>query len=103
MKMKKYPSKPTERSIKKPSKRTAKNHFTRLNMFANVVLGALMFSVGALSIAPLPVAETKAETFEIYRSAPKESNGVSLMFNVYWGTEEVYRILDILKLKILDN
>ena len=105
MNVKKYSPKPTknstEKQINNPTKNQAKPsrkpRFAHLNMLANVVLGALTFSVGALSIAPVPVAETEAETFEIYRSAPTETEGVSLMFNVYWGTDEVYRILDILK------
>ncbi|MFQ9738125.1 MAG: hypothetical protein ACLR06_10575 [Christensenellaceae bacterium] len=33
----------------------------------------------------------------VYRSASAETDGVSLMFNVYWGTDEVYRILDTLE------
>ena len=86
MKDKKY-------SLKTPKKPRC----AHLNMIANLVLGALTFSVGALSIAPVPVAQTEGESFAIYRLAPTETNGVSLMFNVYWGTEEVYRILDILQ------
>jgi len=39
----------------------------------------------------------KASLAQIYRSAGENAVGVSLMFNVYMGTEEVYKILDVLK------
>lgn len=70
----------------------------RMNIATNLVLGVLVLSVGALCLSPMETAtETESGAFEIYRQSQRESNGVSLMFNVYWGTEEVYRILDILK------
>ena len=70
----------------------------KINVATNLVLGVLVLSVGALCLAPAESAtQSGGEGTEIYRSADASSNGVSLMFNVYWGTEEVYRILDILK------
>lgn len=33
---------------------------------------------------------------ELYRIGNEQGDGVSLMFNVYWGTDEVYEILNIL-------
>lgn len=72
-------------------------HTIRIKVITNVVLGVLLLSLGALSLAPIEEsvsAQTEGQT--IYRCAEKEPQGVSLMFNVYWGTEEVYRILDIL-------
>lgn len=68
------------------------------NIATNLVLGTLILSVGALCLAPIDdTALTSGAEAEIYRSAVNEPSGVSLMFNVYWGTEEVYRILDILQ------
>ncbi len=72
-------------------------HSLRYNIASNVVLSVLVLSIGALCFAPMERAlKTEGDQTEIYRSSPHQSNGVSLMFNVYWGTEEVYRILDIL-------
>ena len=69
----------------------------KIGAISNLILAGLIFSVGAFALAPLDDAtQTDAATVQIYRSV-ENSNAVSLMFNVYWGTEEVYRILDILK------
>ena len=70
----------------------------KLGAVSNFVLGMLVLSVGALCFAPMNSAiTTDGDNAELYRSAGNDSNGVSLMFNVYWGTEDVYRILDTLK------
>ncbi len=70
----------------------------KMKIATNVVLGVLVLSVGALCLAPTDEGVTAGgEGAELYRSAGAKGAGVSLTFNVYWGTEEVYRILDILK------
>lgn len=70
----------------------------KTNIATNLVLGVLVLSVGVLCLAPVENSlQTEGKTTEIYRNAPENSNGVSLMFNVYWGTDEVYRILETLK------
>ena len=70
----------------------------RFHIATNFALGLLVLSIGALCFAPSNNAvETDGENAEVYRSATNSSNGVSLMFNVYWGTQEVYRILDTLE------
>ncbi len=62
----------------------------------NLVLGVLVLSVAALCLSPVEQSVTaKGESAEIYRTG-ESSDGVCLMFNVYWGTDEVYRILDTL-------
>ncbi len=69
----------------------------RSKIATNLVLGVLILSVGALCLSPVEESvSVKGENAEIYRSAEENAAGVSLMFNVYWGTEEVYRILDTL-------
>ncbi len=81
-------------------KKTVKAPLSALKMklATNVVLGVLVCSVGALCLAPQNGAVTaNGEKQELYRSAGEKAVGVSLMFNVYWGTDEVYEILDILK------
>ena len=70
----------------------------KIKIASNVVLGVLVLSIGALclSVTNDSVAANEKET-EVYRSAGENAVGVSLMFNVYWGTDEVYKILDVLK------
>ncbi len=69
----------------------------KLKIASNVVLGVLVCSVGALCISPNGNAvTTNGSENQPYRNAGDKAIGVSLMFNVYWGTEEVYEILDIL-------
>ncbi len=70
----------------------------KMKIASNLVLGVLVLSVGALCLAPSDTGVTAGgQSVEPYRSAGENAKGVSLMFNVYWGTEEVYRILDVLK------
>ncbi len=70
----------------------------QLKIATNLVLGVLVLSVGALCLSPNGNEVTAAGTqTEPYRSAGEDGAGVSLTFNVYWGTDEVYRILDTLK------
>ena len=67
-----------------------------IKIATNLVLGVLILSVGALCLSPMERnIETEGRGSDLYRSA-ENGEGVSLMFNVYWGTEEVYRILDTL-------
>jgi peptidoglycan/xylan/chitin deacetylase (PgdA/CDA1 family) len=69
----------------------------RLKLATNLVLGVLILSIGALCLSPMQESvSTKSENANIYRQAEENAEGVSLMFNVYWGTDEVYRILSIL-------
>ena len=67
-----------------------------LKIASNIVLGVLVVSVTSLCLAPFSDVNTDSEQTSIYRSAGENAVGVSLMFNVYWGTNEVYQILDIL-------
>ncbi len=69
----------------------------KLKILSNAVLGILVLSVGALCLSPSEKnISTNGQEQRLYRRAEK-GVGVSLMFNVYCGTEEVYRILDTLK------
>ena len=72
-------------------------HAIGVKLISQCVMGVLVLSVAFLCLSPLEegvAAESKSKP--IYYSAQEDAVGVSLMFNVYWGTEEVYRILDIL-------
>ena len=69
----------------------------KIKLATNLVLSILILSIGALCLFPTEESViTKSEGSNIYRCADDSSENVSLMFNVYWGTDEVYRILCIL-------
>ena len=64
----------------------------------NLILGVLALSVGVLCFSPNEQEIlTEGLQAQIYRSAGENGKGVSLMFNVYMGTDEIYQILDILQ------
>ncbi|MBE7068475.1 MAG: polysaccharide deacetylase [Clostridiales bacterium] len=69
----------------------------KIRVLTNLALGFLVLSVGAICLAPPKTTQTEGKSDEIYRFGSEKSQGVSLMFNVYWGTQEVYDILEILK------
>jgi peptidoglycan/xylan/chitin deacetylase (PgdA/CDA1 family) len=67
----------------------------RFHITTNLILGALILSVGALCFAPTQTAATTQKE-QLYRFGNENSGGVSLMFNVYWGNKELDDILEIL-------
>ena len=85
-------------SSPKNARKTRLSRDVRLNIATNCALGLLIFSIGVVCLFPVNGSEAVDAGGEsnVYRCAPTETDGVSLMFNIYWGTEEVYRILDIL-------
>ncbi len=80
----------------KKNKNTTKQS-AKLTILTNLALGFLIISVGAVCLAPPKTTVTDGKTEQIYRFGSANSEGVSLMFNVYQGTQEVYQILDILQ------
>ena len=80
----------------------SKNKWTASNLTAkitsNIAISVLVLSIGILCLAPIENSVlVGGEETQIYRSAGENGKGVSLMFNVYWGTDEVYQILDVLE------
>lgn len=65
-----------------------------MRLASNLAVIFLSISVAFVCFAPERATTVSTET-SVYRKGFSE-NGVSLMFNVYWGTEEVYQILDVL-------
>ena len=65
-----------------------------LKLVSNIVVIVLTMAVGLICFLPTE-AQPVALRSEIYRRG-NSKNGISLMFNVYWGTDEIYQILDIL-------
>lgn len=78
-------------------KNRLKTNALAIKIASNLVLGVLVLSVGALCLSSTDKeVTTDGEGAKLYRSA-ENGSGVSLMFNVYWGTEQVYDILEILE------
>ena len=67
------------------------------NVFANVVISLMLVGVFALTYAGgvLNVFSSSEDSFAIYHGNTENKN-VSLMINVYWGTEYLDGMLDIL-------
>lgn len=79
------------------SKNSVKMKALSMKIASNLVLSVLVLSVGALCLSATEQdVTTDGESAQIYRSA-ENGTGVSLMFNVYWGTDEVYALLEILE------
>ena len=66
-----------------------------MRLATNLAVIFLSLSVGFVCFLPEGERTVSAES-EVFRSGYSK-NGVSLMFNVYWGTDEVYEILDVLE------
>lgn len=60
----------------------------------NILLVLIVAAVSAVCFLPAVSPASNVDERVYYRGASED--GVSLMFNVYWGTEEVYGILDVL-------
>ena len=83
--------------MKKYKKRIG-SYSLRMKIATNLVLGVLVLSIGTLCLSAGSTGiSADGKEPEVYRSAGEEGLGVSLTFNVYWGTNEVYRILQTLK------
>ena len=82
----------------KKYKKRIDNYSLHMKIATNLVLSVLILSIGALCLSAdrADISADGKET-EVYRSAGEDGLGVSLTFNVYWGTNEVYRILQTLK------
>ncbi len=74
--------------MKKPSSRA-------IAALTNIFLVSVVLVIGAVCFLPGVSVASRIEDRVHYRG--NSEHGVSLMFNVYWGTEEVYGILDVLK------
>ena len=69
---------------------------TKIAIVSNVCLAVLLFVVGAVCFFPSGVSTAGKLSDRVYYSGNKSSKYVSLMFNVYWGTEYLPSILDTL-------
>lgn len=69
---------------------------TKLAVVTNIVLAAVLLAVGAVCFLPFGVSTAGQPADRVYYSGNRDSRYISLMFNVYWGTEYLPSILDTL-------
>lgn len=68
----------------------------KIAIFTNAVLLLLVLVVGAVCFFPLGVSTAGKISDRVYYSGNRESNKISLMFNVYGGADYIPSILDSL-------
>lgn len=66
------------------------------NHFVNVVIILMLFLVASCAVLGVNIVTTSNVINGVYYSGNEESNRISLMINVYWGTEYLDGILEIL-------
>ena len=66
------------------------------NHFVNVVIVLMLFLVASCAFLGVNIMTTSNVINGVYYSGNEESNKISLMINVYWGTEYLDGILEIL-------
>ncbi len=69
---------------------------SRVALVTNICLAAVILVVGAVCFFPLGVSTAGKLSDRVYYSGNTDSRYVSLMFNVYWGTEYIPSVLDTL-------
>ncbi len=76
------------------SQRKKKTERRKLFAASNLALFFIALFIAAVCLYPVSVATVAGDG--VYRRGTEDSDCVSLLVNVYWGTEEVYSMLDIL-------
>lgn len=66
------------------------------NHFVNVVIILMLFLVASCAVLGVNIVTTSNVINGVYYSGNEESNRISLMINVYWGTEYLDGMLQIL-------
>lgn len=66
----------------------------RLVLGSNLLLVVVTLFIGVVCLFPVTTAASGSDS--IYRQGNREGDGVSLLINVYWGSEQVNEMLDIL-------
>ncbi len=69
---------------------------SKVSLITNGIIFSLLLIVCLVCFMPNVYVDALAVNENVFYNGNKNSNKVSLMFNVYWGTDEVNQILDIL-------
>lgn len=76
------------------SERKKKSERRKFFIGSNLALLVIALFIGVVCLYPVSVATSAGDG--VYRRGTEDSDCVSLLINVYWGTDEVYRMLDTL-------
>lgn len=76
------------------SQRKKKSEKRKFFIGSNLALLVIALFIGVVCLYPVSVATSAGDG--VYRRGTEDSDCVSLLINVYWGTDEVYRMLDTL-------
>ena len=69
---------------------------TKLAIFTNAALAILLLAVGIVCFLPIGISTAGKLSDRVYYSGNTDSKYVSVMINVYWGTEYIPAMLDVL-------
>lgn len=76
------------------SERKKKSEKRKFFIGSNLALLVIALFIGVVCLYPVSVATSAGDG--VYRRGTEDSDCVSLLINVYWGTDEVYQMLDTL-------
>lgn len=76
------------------SQRKKKSEKRKFFIGSNLALLVIALFIGVVCLYPVSVATSAGDG--VYRRGTEDSDCVSLLINVYWGTDEVYQMLDTL-------
>lgn len=76
------------------SQRKKKSERRKFFIGSNLALLVIALFIGVVCLYPASVATSAGDG--VYRRGTEDSDCVSLLINVYWGTDEVYQMLDTL-------
>ena len=68
----------------------------KIAVVTNIALAVLLVAVGVICFLPLGVSTAGKLSDRVYYSGNTDSRYVSVMINVYWGTEYIPAMLDVL-------
>lgn len=69
---------------------------TKLAVITNTALAVILFVVGMVCFLPSAISPAGKLSDRVYYSGNTDSEYVSVMINVYWGTEYIPAMLDVL-------
>ena len=68
----------------------------KIALFTNIFLAVVLVAVGTVCFFPFGAMTAGKLSDRVYYNGNKDSNYISIMFNVYGGTEYISEILDTL-------
>ena len=78
-------------------KKQSKKHKFKLNFVTNAIIFTMLALVSIITFNPTIQSVLGSKTISPIYNGNRNHNNVTLMFNVYWGSEYIEPILDVLK------